>query len=115
MGRRALRWTRVDERTFDLETLDEPFLAGAFETVYLTRPPAVELGDTWTTLKFDVEALEVHAGRPVRLRFRIDGALDGETVRFVRPENGRLTRVLPPSIGESVTLATPERVGPYMP
>jgi hypothetical protein len=114
-GRRALRWTRIDERTFELEALDEPFFAGAFETVYMTRTPAFEVGDTWSTLKFDVEALEVLAGRPVLLRFRIDASLDDETVRFVRPEDGRLVRILPPPVGESVTLEAPERVGPYMP
>jgi hypothetical protein len=114
-GRRALRWTRVDERTFDLETLDQPFFSGAFETVYMTRPSTFEVGDTWSTPKFEVEALEVFDGRPVRLRFRIDGALDEKTVRFVRPEGGKLARILVPPIGESITLEAPERAGPYMP
>ena len=114
-GNRPLEWTRVDDSTFDLETLGEPFLTGAFETVYLTEPPATLVGDTWNTRAFQVEALAVEDGRPTHLRFRLEQPLAAETVRFVRPEQGRLARIDLPQPGETVTIAAPVRAGPYMP
>ncbi len=114
-GRRSLRWTRIDEQTFDLESLDEPFFKGMFESVYLSRVPAFEVGDTWSTKSFDVEALEVDAGHPVRLRFRMQESLDDDQLRFVVPVQGRLAHTSPPAVGRSIVIEEPERFGPYMP
>ena len=115
VGNRPLQWTRVDDTTFELESLGAPFFTGAFETVYLRESPAFEVGDTWSTLDFRVEALAVDGGRPTRLRFQLERSLDADTVRFLRSEGGRLVRVDPPAIGGSIELSSPERVGPLMP
>lgn len=112
---RPLRFTRVGAASFEVESLGAPFLSGAFEMVYLTREPAVEVGDRWETAAFQVEARAVEVGRPTRLRFELKRSLDDEGVRFVRPEDGRLAPIDVPAVGESVVFGVPERVGPYMP
>jgi hypothetical protein len=114
-GRRALRWTRVDSATFDVESLDTPFLTHRFEQVYMTKPPAVRVGDRWQSLSFSVEALAVDRGLPTRLRFRLNQSLDDPQIIFLRSVNGRLVQVPPPGIGTSIEFESPDRAGPWMP
>ena len=114
-GNRPVRWTRVDATTFDLETLGRPFLTGPFERVYLVEEPAFEVGHTWSTSLFEVEALEVRAGHPVKLRFRLRRDLDGPGIGFLRPVAGRLAHIAPPPVGGSIELETPPLSGPWVP
>jgi hypothetical protein len=114
-GRRALRWTCVDARTFELETLDEPFLTQAFEQVYMTQPLAIRRGDRWKTPLFAVSALETDRGRPTKLRFRLNRSLDDPRIIFLRSEHGKLAAIAPPPIGTAIVLEPPERAGPWMP
>ena len=114
-GNRPLRWTRIDERTFDLESTGSPFFSLTLEHVYLTSPPNVQVGDRWETKAFEVEALATRDGHPTKLRFRLTRDLGPENTIFVRSQNGIHTAVTPPSIGESIDLPSPKRAGPLMP
>lgn len=102
---RAVRMTRVDERAFELEALDEPFLAGPFERVYLAHeaPPAV--GRTWTTPLFVVTALDSRPEGLTRIRVELSRSLDDPAIVCVRPVEGVLTRLAAPAIGGSIELS----------
>lgn len=120
IGNRPLRWTRVDESTFELESLGAPFLTNIFERVYLTEEAGVAVGDSWSTDVFEVEALGVDAGRPTHLRFRVGKSLDDTSLGFLAPDQspegrGRLAPRAVPPIGESLVLETPPRHGPFIP
>ncbi|MHC4698582.1 MAG: hypothetical protein ACYTFA_17765, partial [Planctomycetota bacterium] len=102
-GRRGVRWTRVDQRTFDLESLDKPFLTGLFESVFLTtRTP--KPGDTFQTALFNVEVIDVDDTGLRRFRVYCPDSLDSSHYRFLVPRAGRLTAIPAPAIGESVVL-----------
>jgi hypothetical protein len=106
MDARPLAWTRVDERTFDLESRGRPFLAEGFEGVFRTRS-AVSKGERWTTAAFTVEALEPDGDRGGGLRsFRVhcQDALDLERVRFLAWRDGALRRIAPPAVGDTLEL-----------
>lgn len=105
LGRRGVRWTRLDERTFELESLDEPFLDGVLEAVYLTEAGGIEVGKRWETPLFEVEAVEVEGGALRRFRVRMAEGLEEPRYRFLTWREGRMRRVAPPGIGESVELA----------
>ncbi len=102
---RAVRLTRTDERSFELEALDQPFLDGPFERVYLAHdaPPAV--GRTWTTPLFVVTAVDSRAHGLHRIRVELPRSLDEPAFVFVRPVDGVLTRIAMPPIGASIELA----------
>ena len=90
-GRRGLKWTRIDETTFDLVSLDVPFLTNPFERVYMTD--AHDAVESWSTRLFTVERGEVddEGLRSVRLRFREPP--DGPRFRFLVDEGGRLVAI----------------------
>ena len=107
-GRRGLAWSRVDERTFDLETRGEPFLELPFETVFRAdeRPPAA--GERWRFALGEVVALRADARGLAAFRVRLDRPLDDPTIRFLAWDGARLARVAPPAVGEAVELAPVE-------
>ncbi len=114
-GRRGLRWTRVDERTFDLESLDEPFLVDVFEGVLLSSRSTPPEGSRWQTALFNVEALRVDERGLRTVRIVLDRPLDEARLRFLTWRDGKLRAVPPPRIGETSTLATVPRLSPFMP
>jgi hypothetical protein len=114
-GPRALRWTRVDERAFELETLDEAFLTGPFEAVYRSTelPPA--LGSRCQTPLFTVHPLEIGRGGLRRFRVTLERSLDDPAVLFVRPVEGVLTRIEPPAPGATIVLERARSTRPFTP
>jgi hypothetical protein len=104
-GRRGVRLTRVDERTFELETLDRPFLTDLFERVFLaTRTPPVP-GTRWETALFSVEAVETSADGLRRFRVCCEDSLDSPRYRFLMVKDGGLVATAPPAIGKSAEYA----------
>jgi len=112
LGGRGLRWTRLDERTFDFETLDEPFFTNLIEFVFLTKT-APPVGTVWEAAIFTVEALEVRDGGLRRFRVRFKESPDGPGYRFFAVDSDmRFKAVAPPVIGASIDLP---RVPPALP
>lgn len=111
-GRRGLVWTRSDARTFELESLDEPFLSSLFEGVFLTRslPP---VGARLRSFPFEVEVLE--ESPPRRIRVTCDEPLEAERFVFLAWSEGRWRRVAPPAIGGALELATCAPLAPGVP
>jgi hypothetical protein len=109
-GTRGLRWTRTDERTFELETLDRPFLTCLMERVFVVsrRPPTP--GTKWRTALFEVEAVE---SGPEGLRsFRVicPESLDAPHYVFLVTRETKLVAVPPPHVGETIELPAGEPI-----
>lgn len=103
-GGRAVRWTRIDETSFELESLDGPFLDKPFEYVYVSNAVPPASGTTWTTPRLRVEAVDSSPLGLVRIRVELPRSLDDRSCVFVRPENGILKRLAAPRIGASMEL-----------
>jgi hypothetical protein len=106
-SRRGLRWTRTDERTFELEALRSCFLDTPLEGVFLTNT-ALTVGTRWRTPDFEVEALTVDESCFRRFRVTLDRSLDDPSLRFVRPVEGVLSRIEPPAVGTTLELPAAE-------
>ena len=109
-GRRSIEWTRVDDRTFTLRTLDHPFGLGPIETVFLSdlTPPAP--GTTWPMPGFSVTAVDSDRDGLKTIQVRLDEPMDSPRYRFLAPDNGRLISLPPPAVGESIVLAPAQRL-----
>ena len=117
LGRRSLAWTRLDATTFELRTEPERgdrWLAGPLEAVFLSAEPAVVAGDTWRTALFEVEAVET-APWFRTARFRFDAPLEDPSFRFLAWSEGRLRRIAPPAIGETVEIPRAEPLFALLP
>lgn len=112
-GPRPLRFRRLSETDFELESLGTPFLDGPFERVYLAREPALD--EAWQTSLFAVRALLHPSGELRRLHFSMVRSLDDPSQRFVVPRNGVLTRIRPPAVGAELELPAPVPVTPLVP
>jgi hypothetical protein len=102
MGVRPLRWTRTGERSFELESLGKPFLAGAFEDIFRSKAATPSVGHTWRTAAFTVEAMAVDPAGPRTIRVTCERSLDDEAMRFLVWRDDRLSHVPPPPLGESI-------------
>lgn len=113
LGGRGLRWTRVDERTFDFETLDKPFFTNLIEVVFLDTTDAPPAGKLWHTALFSVEALESQDNALRRFRVRFTESPDDPRYRFFAVDsNMRFHAVSPPAVSKSIDLP---RVPPALP
>lgn len=114
-GRRGLRWTRLDERTFDLTSLGRPFLTDLLERLFLTRRGLPTPGATWKTALFTVVAIDVDENGLHRFRVHCPESLDTPGYRFLIVRDGRFVHTAPPAVGETVIIppAIPPR--PFVP
>ncbi len=114
-GRRAVALTREDDRTAMLTSRESPFLSEHFEGLFLSRPYAAEPGAVYRAPEFTATAVEVEPGgiRTVRLVFH--RSLDDPAYRFLAWQDGRLGRLTPPRIGETIEVPSAPRLMPLMP
>ena len=116
-GRRGLRWTRPDERTFVFESLDEPFLTRPFELVYLSAEDraSLGLGYQWQGPGYSVEATGVGPGGGLReLTWTWEEPATTEQ-RFLVADGAGLRSIEPPAIGETLTIPAPSLPVPFIP
>lgn len=105
LGGRPLRWTRIDERTFDLETLGKPFLTRMFENVFLTSNDPPPVARTWQTALFAVEAMDSGPAGFMRFRVRCPAALENPRYRFLSVDHhGKLAPLNPPALGRTLDI-----------
>jgi hypothetical protein len=105
---RAFEWTREDERTFSMRSLEDPFLSRAMESLYRTPGDSLELGQRWLSESCVVEAIALEPDGGLRaIRVRFDRSLDAPELRFLIEREGRLSVIAPPKIGESITVERP--------
>lgn len=116
MGRRALRWSRIDERTMEFESRGAPFVALPFEKVYRSGAAPAPRGTTSDVgpMRFEITGCDADgAARTVRVTFR--DPPDGDRFRFVAPKDGRLVRVEPPRPGETIDVPEAPKAHPFVP
>jgi hypothetical protein len=117
LGRRELAWTRIDEVSFELELRappEERWPAGPLERVFLTAQPFDEPPKRWQTALFQVEALEASPSA-ARARFHFPAPLEAGHLRFLAWQDGRLRRIAPPPLGETLVLPPAEPLFPFLP
>ena len=121
--RRGVRWTRTGERSFRLESLDDPFLTTIFERVYLTRELELEPGHLWSVGDLTVRVVTTEDGLPRTLEFVLDRSLDDERIRFLAWDasvenpvaHGKWVHVPVPEVGATVTIETARAPLPLLP
>lgn len=111
MGRRGLEWTREDERSMVVRSLDEPFLTHLFERVYRSIPPP-RAGARFANELFELEVLESEREGPRALRLVFSLPLDAPRLIFLADREGVLRAIPPPAIGETKLVPPPSARGP---
>ena len=114
-GRRPLRWTRVSDNAFELESLGKPFLTGPFELVSRAHAEELRLPQPMRTSLFEVRDMLDSGDELRKLRFTFVHSLDDPALRFVAPRDGRLLRMQPPAVGETLELPAPVPALPFVP
>jgi|GEM_PF-956629 len=114
-GTRSIRWTRIDDKTFDIETLDRPFVDNLLERVFreTADPPAV--GERYETDLFQVQIMDVDETGLRRFRVTCPNSLDEPRYRFLTWRDSRLRHTPPPAIGESIDFPPVDPFVPFMP
>ncbi len=115
LGRRELVWKRLDDRTFELASMDAPFLTGMLEPVFLSDPRVPPLGHRWETALFTVEVTVIDGSGVSLLTVRMRESLDSERIRFLTWRDGRWRRIAPPEIGGGIVLAAVKAPWPLLP
>lgn len=105
MGRRALSWTRNDQRTMTLTSGTSPFLDGRFEQVFRTARTAPRPGTEYQMVAFTATVVAAEPNGIRTVRFRLGKSLDDPSYRFLVWRDGGLARIAPPAIGKTVQLA----------
>jgi hypothetical protein len=100
----ALRLTRIDERTFDLETLGGVFLASEAELHFRDERRPVPNGTVFELPGMHVQVRELLRGLPRASRFRFETALEDPGLVFVTATSEGIRRFELPAIGESAVV-----------
>jgi hypothetical protein len=104
MVRGAGTVTRAGERTLVL-TLDEGFIHDTFSRIFRNEREPLRPGATVKTSAVEVTVLESGpGGRPGKVRFRFERALDDPTLRLVTWVDRGFVPFEPPRLGETVPL-----------
>lgn len=110
MVRRPLRVTRTDERSLEIESLAEPFLALPFEAVFLTKDGA-PVGERRANGGFQFEL-----GREAQsVRVVAHESLDGPRYRVLAWDGERWRRFELPDIGATRELRAAPPLSPLVP
>lgn len=113
MTRRALAVTRIDARTLEVESLDEPFLSTPFEGVFLGPGGEPGAGEKRANAAFEFEVLDGPPVRRLRVRGRED--LDAPRYRYLSWRDGRWRATELPAIGERLELAADAGLSRFVP
>jgi hypothetical protein len=113
MIRRRLALTRIDARTLEVESLDEPFLTTPFEGVFLGRGGEPRAGERRANAAFEFEVLD---GPPVqRLLVRGCEDLSAPRFRFLSWREGRWRAERLPELGVRVVLEPASGISALLP
>jgi hypothetical protein len=115
MARRKVEWRREGERSAML-IFGEPFLLEhQYELVFHTENHPPPPGTKYQMAHFVATVVETgdRGIRTVRLDFT--RSLDDPSYHFLAWKDGKLSRITPPAIGETLHLAAAEPTNPYAP
>ncbi|WP_437821450.1 hypothetical protein [Sorangium sp. So ce1078] len=98
------RLTRTGPSSFTLAPVGQTMLTGAFETLYRAPsapiPPGYEVRQCGATIR----VAEVEGGKPTRLEVDLGAPLEDPGLVLLAWRDGRLRRVAPPAVGETIEL-----------
>ena len=114
MGRCAVDWRRIDQRTFEVVAVDEPLLTGPFEYLYRWKTLPAK-GEVYRTPLFEAEVTEADESGVRAFRVRLDVDPDGETIRFLAPDGDRMVALPLPDIGRTLRLERARAPRPLTP
>lgn len=114
-GRRAVRWRRIDERSFELESAGKPFMTGVLEEAYLSSKRPIAPTTRWRTPLFSVGEIEPSGNGLRSFRVSCSESLDNPRIRFLTYRHGRMRALPPPPIGQSIDLPAVVPPMPFMP
>lgn len=113
-GRRAVRWTRQDDRTLVMTTLEEPFGTGMIEVLARAPDAPMTAGRTWRTPLFTVTAVEVEEDGVRTVRLECTRSLDDPSLQFLAFLNGGYEQIRPPAVGQTRDVPTVPKLRPFM-
>jgi hypothetical protein len=98
------RLTRTGEKSFTLEALDRPLLAGSFDTLFRGAGHPFHTGDTFDQCGATIEIARVEDGLPSVLAISFRRRLDDPQLTFLAWHVPHLERFTFPPVGASVDL-----------
>ena len=98
------RLTRTGEKSFTLEALDRPLLAGSFDTLFRGPGHPFHTGDTFDQCGATIRIARVQDDLPVELAISYQRRLDDPQLTFLAWHAPHLERFAFPPIGASVEL-----------
>ena len=81
-----------------------PFVGNYFEQLFRARPGPPPPGATYKTPALTATVLAVEPEGARTVRFVFNEALDSPAYRFLAWQDGRLARIVPPPVGETIEL-----------
>ncbi len=115
MARRELEWRRTSETSAVLTFGDPPFLDHQYELLFQTKKHPPPPGTRYKTAHFSATLLETESRGIRSVRFDFLRSLDDPSYFFLAWENGRLLRIKPPRIGQTLKLTAALPAVPFTP
>jgi hypothetical protein len=106
LGRRGLEWTRNDDMSCTLRSLDQPFAHGFMEQVYRTDDDPQFKNSPLGNALFSVEPLAFDQQGLRTMRLHFTRSLDDPGLRFLVSSDQGLAPISPPPIGASTVIPT---------
>ncbi|HKE20621.1 MAG TPA: hypothetical protein VKB80_37360 [Kofleriaceae bacterium] len=103
-ARAGHRLTRTGERTVELEPVGRTLLDGSFDRLFRAPDRPFAPGETIQQCGAAIRVVAVVDGRPARLAIEWRRSLDDPALVLVVWRGGRLERLAPPRIGETIEL-----------
>ena len=114
-ARRPVTWVRDDARTMTLTSDATPFVDHRSERLFRTFRTPPPAGTIYRTAAFTATVVAVEPTGFRSVRFRFEKNLDDPAYRFLAWQHGRLARITPPPIGQSLVLPEVPRSSDYAP
>lgn len=100
----AHRYTRVDDRTLEMEIIDGEMFTMLFEQLVRSPKRPMLPGDTVDVEAFRARVIDVGEYGPTRVRFTFKKSLDDPSIELLEWGGKGFRRLAPPPVGESVLL-----------
>ncbi|XYI03868.1 hypothetical protein ACMHYB_30545 [Sorangium sp. So ce1128] len=104
MTKASHRLTRTGPSSFTLAPIGQTMLTGAFETLYRAPSAPVQPGYEVRQCGATVRVAEVEDGKPSRLEVDLGAPLEDPGLVLLAWRDGKLRRVAPPAVGETIEL-----------
>ncbi|WP_437651016.1 hypothetical protein [Sorangium sp. So ce362] len=104
MTKASHRLTRTGGSSFTLAPIGQTMLTGAFESLYRAPSSPLQPGYEIRQCGGTIRVAEVEDGKPTRLEIDVGAPLEDPGLALLAWRDGRLRRVAPPAVGETIEL-----------